>query len=117
MLRACFKRKEYIFPSGRKVFVRGYENRALDQLLRMGIPENMIYVDRSEVPEIWWLDSNNKKHRYFADIWIPSLNTVIEVKSSWTLDNRGSNPELRNQYQAKRDASIQAGYQHLLMLF
>lgn len=37
------------------------------------------------MPEIWYVDNNEKKHRYHPDIFIPSKNLIIEVKSEYTL--------------------------------
>lgn len=35
------------------------------------------------MPSIWY-DANNKKKRYFPDIYIKKENTIIEVKSDYT---------------------------------
>ena len=80
-----YKLKEYVFPSGKKIYIQGYEDKALDHLLKNdNIDENDIIVNKKEVPEIWYIDKNNKKHRYYVDIYIKSLNKCIEVKSTWT---------------------------------
>lgn len=36
------------------------------------------------VPVIWYKDKNNKKRRHYVDIFIPSQNRCIEIKSKWT---------------------------------
>jgi len=36
------------------------------------------------VPEIWYIGEDNKKHRYYTDIYIPKDNLIIEVKSTRT---------------------------------
>ena len=39
------------------------------------------------MPPTWYyLEDGIKKHRYFPDIWIPSQNKFIEVKSTFTLN-------------------------------
>ena len=43
-----------------------------------------IIVERTKVPEIWWVDDDNKRRRYYTDIYIPFENLIIEVKSTWT---------------------------------
>ena len=43
-ISSAYKRKEYIFPSGTKVLVQGYEPFGLDFLLLNGIPESEIRV-------------------------------------------------------------------------
>jgi hypothetical protein len=77
--------KSYIFPSGNVVEVQGYEPYALDELLQKEcIPEVNIIVGTTNVPEIWYLDSGGKKHRYYVDIFILCQNRMIEVKSNYT---------------------------------
>ena len=36
------------------------------------------------VPKIFYTDENQKERLHFADIFIPSENKFIEVKSTWT---------------------------------
>jgi hypothetical protein len=36
------------------------------------------------IPEIWFTDDSNKEHRYYVDIYVPSQNKCIEVKSIYT---------------------------------
>jgi hypothetical protein len=101
--KKSYRKKEYSFPSGQKVLVQGYEPFALDELVKL-YPETDIIVDRTKVPKITYLDENNKEHRYYVDIYIPSQNLMIEVKSTWTLKKKND-----NVYQ-KLEASKKAGY-------
>lgn len=80
---ASFKKKEYIFPSGKEVKIQGYENLALDILLE-DHNEDDIIVEKG-LPEIWYYDSEGVKRRYYPDIFIKSTNTLIEVKSDFTM--------------------------------
>lgn len=48
---------------------------------------------------------NNKDKIYFPDFLIKSKNTIIEIKSSWTYDNKGNNEELRNINDKKWEAA------------
>lgn len=81
--------KDYKFPSSRIERVQGYENRALDDLLfEEEIHEDDIVTKRTDVPEIWWTDSDNNKHRYYVDIMIKSQKRCIEVKSTWTFEKK-----------------------------
>ena len=48
------------------------------------IDEEDIITGCKNVPTIWYNDLNNKKRRHFVDIFIPSKNKCIEVKSTWT---------------------------------
>jgi hypothetical protein len=75
--------KEYTLPSGNIIKIQGYEHYALDELLK-NYNENEIITGTQNVPEIWYIGNDSKKHRHFVDIFIPSINKCIEVKSTWT---------------------------------
>jgi hypothetical protein len=84
-IKSSFTKKEYIFPSGKIDKIQGYENFALDELIiNEKIDESDIITGCKNVPEIWYNDKNNKKRRHYVDIFIPSQNKCIEVKSNWT---------------------------------
>jgi len=84
--KSRFKQKTFELPSGKKIFVQGYESFALRDLLENEkINENDILVGCKNVPEIWYNDKNGKKRRHYVDIYIPSQNRCIEIKSSWTV--------------------------------
>ena len=81
----AYKLKEYIFPSGNIIKIQGYEYYALDELIvNKNIEEIDIITGVKNVPTIWYNDENGKKHRHYVDIFIPSQNKCIEVKSTWT---------------------------------
>ena len=85
----AYKAYDYIFPSGRVEKIQGYEKYMLDELLQKeNIPEDDIVVKRSQVPEIWFTDENNTKHRYFVDCLIKSQKRCIEAKSTWTAEKQ-----------------------------
>ena len=100
MLKCAYNKKQYKLPSGKILDYQGYENFALDRLLRVEkIPEDNIITNRKDVPVIWYTDINNKKRRHYVDIFIPSQNRCIEVKSTWT--NQTKNNVLEKQKGAK----------------
>jgi hypothetical protein len=77
--------KDYTLPSGNTIKIQGYEHYALDELYKKeNSNENDIITGYKNVPTIWYNDNDNKKHRHFVDIFIPSKNKCIEVKSTWT---------------------------------
>jgi hypothetical protein len=77
--------KEFILPSGKIIKIQGYEHFALDELLeKENISEDDIITGCKNVPTIWYNDEIGKNHRHFVDIYIPSMNKCIEVKSTWT---------------------------------
>jgi len=80
------KYKNFQFPSGKNVLVQGYEPFALKNLIENEkISENDIVVGCKNVPKIWYVDKKGKKRRHYVDIFIPSQNKCVEVKSSWTV--------------------------------
>ena len=107
-----YKWKEYIFPSGKKVSVQGYENKALDKLLKI-YNENDIIVDDVEmsnkIGQIYYILSD-VKHRYFPDIYIKSENKIVEVKSEYTL-----NADFDKNME-KRKACLERGYNFVFMV-
>lgn len=85
----------HFFPSGKTIHIQGYENYALDILLKNNqIMEDDIVASKKEVPEIWYKDSDDKDHRYYVDIFIKSFNKFIEVKSTWTYKKNMEKVEL-----------------------
>jgi hypothetical protein len=82
-IKMSYNLKEYTLPSGNIIKIQGYEHFALDELLK-NINENDIITGCKNVPTIWYNDETGKKHRHFVDIFIPSQNKCIEVKSTWT---------------------------------
>jgi hypothetical protein len=84
MQKSGKKVKEYIFPSGRKVNVRGYEPFALDILINE-YTEDDIVVRSKNMTAIWY-EFQNKRKRYYPDIFIISVNKFIEVKSIYTYE-------------------------------
>jgi hypothetical protein len=85
MNKTSYYIKEYILPSGNIINIQGYEHFALDELLQKeNMNENDIITGCKNVPTIWYNDESGKKHRHFVDIFIPSQNKCIEVKSTWT---------------------------------
>lgn len=103
------KAKEYTL--GKKVIsVQGYEPQALDLLLTRYKATQLIVG--KEVP-VFIYDAGERTRRYFPDIFIPSENRIVEVKSTYTLF--GSERTF-STVKKKRDAVILAGYKFNLML-
>jgi hypothetical protein len=69
----------------------------------MKLSEDNVLTDRKEVPKIKY-EIDGKISYYFPDIYIKSLNKIIEVKSTWTYEiNKEKNIE-------KSKACTDAGY-------
>ena len=107
----AYKLKDYTLPSGNVIKFQGYENYALDELLQDGVLEEDIINGCSNVPEIWYEDENNKKHRHYVDIFIQSQNRMIEIKSTWTAEKKKDNIFL------KQEACKKAGYLYEIWVY
>lgn len=100
--RSGVKFKDYTAPSGIIRKVQGYEPYALDILFKE-FEEDDVITDRYSVPRLTY-QLDGKTHYYFPDIYIASLNKVIEVKSSWTVQLH------KNVTKAKVESTAAAGY-------
>lgn len=89
------KYKDFVMPSGAVRKVQGYEPFALKDLLKI-YTEDQIKTDRKDIPTIQYkVDGNTKYH--FPDIYIPDANKFIEVKSTWTLQCKNDNIQLKKK--------------------
>lgn len=95
-LSSCLTRKDYELPSGKIIKLQGYEPIVMDLLLNE-ISEHDIITDLNKMPVVIY-KHNNKNKRYFPDIWLHKLNTIIEVKSTYTMSLHYS----KNMEKAKR---------------
>ena len=82
----------------------------MEILIKDGYTYDDIITNRSQVPIIWY-DKNDKKHRYYCDIFIPKINTIYEVKSTWTYEK-----DIDDIY-LKKQACINSGYLFKLYVF
>ena len=103
------KYKEYIMPSGEIRLVQGYEPFALNILVKK-FTEDQIVTERSKIPRIQYL-INDKKKYYFPDIFLPHINKIIEVKSTWTYKCKQDNISL------KEKATKEYGYDYEFWIF
>jgi hypothetical protein len=88
------------------------ENFALDELIiNEKVDESDIIIGSQYVTEIWYLDNSNKKHRYYVDIYIPSQNKCIEVKSLYTYKKNEAINLL------KQDATKKLGYNYEFWIY
>ena len=107
----AYKSKDYILPSGKPMKIQGYEHYALDEIIKDGILEEDIINGCSNVPEIWYEDKLGKKHRHFVDIFIPSQNRMIEVKSTWTAEKG------KEYIFLKQEAGKKSGYLYEIWVY
>lgn len=107
------KYKEYKLPSGRIVKVQGYEPQALDKLLQLYDELDIIIGVKNIHTEIGKIKyfQENKERSYYPDFYIKSINTIIEVKSTYTYNLHKIKNELKKQ------ACINAGLNFKFMFF
>ena len=108
--KSCFRKKTYVYPSGKEIECQGYEPFALDEIVKT-INEDDIITGCKNVPTIWYNDINGKKHRHFVDIFINSQNKCIEIKSTWTLKKTKSN------IFEKQEAGKKLGYEYEIWVY
>lgn len=109
--KKCYKLKTFIYPSGKGINCQGYEPFALKELIKTNIEENNIIMGCKNVPAIWYNDEKGKKHRHYVDIFIPSENKCIEVKSTWTIKKLSSN------IFEKQKAAKEIGYNYEIWVY
>jgi hypothetical protein len=107
----AYKIKTFKFKSGNEIKCQGYEPFALQELLENNIYETDIVTGCKNVPSIWYNDESGKKHRHYVDIFIPSQNKCIEVKSTWTFKKKEDNIFL------KQKASKELGYNYEIWVY
>ncbi len=101
------RRKQFIFPSGNKIMLQGYENKTAQKLLEIGYKEEDIFYKKRDMPKIYY-ELNGKQHRYYPDFYIPKDNLIVETKSWYTLQE---GIEINN---LKFEATENAGYLFML---
>ena len=97
-----FNRKKFILD-GKTFNVQGYEDRAIRYIVEeMGIDVKHI-ITGAGVPHFMY-SHKGKIKRYFPDIFIPSENLIIEVKSTYTLGIKNLNSDVLEMNQAKANS-------------
>ncbi len=108
----AYLKKEFVFPSGRIDEVQGTEIYALDYLINIeNINEDDIVTKRKDVPEIWYIDDEGTKHRYYVDIFIKSQNRCIESKSTYTYEKN------EDKVLKKKEATLSQGYLYEIWVY
>lgn len=101
----AFKLKDFTFPeSNQTVQVQGYEPYCLNDLLQNEHIDEDDLIDGYECRPTIKYEYDDKTHYYHPDIYIPSKNMIIEVKSSYTYEQNEDINLL------KLEATKEAGY-------
>ncbi|AMQ10862.1 putative Vsr/MutH/archaeal HJR family endonuclease [Brazilian marseillevirus] len=113
VLRSCFKVKEFTFPSGRTVPYQGYEHYAILLLLKEGHQEEDIVSCHESIMGFMYEDGKIKR-KYYPDLFVPSSDTIVEVKSTWTYEKTS---EEKERVLKKLEACRREGYNTRLLVF
>ena len=108
-IQSRYKFKSFLSPSGKTIWYQGYEKFVLEYLYNL-YDESDITNERFEVPTIKY-EFNGKSHTYFPDIYIKSINHLIEVKSTYTFD------AFMDLNLAKQKAAEDLGYNHSIIIW
>ena len=98
--------KDYTMPSGKIIKVQGYEDLALDILLKTYNEDDIVCGQPilKITGDIFYEDKNGNKHMYIPDIYVKSTDTIYEVKSQYTYEIH-LDDNLR-----KQEACLKAGH-------
>ena len=108
--KSRYKFKEFEYGGKQFTKLQGYEPQAIVYMVeQMNIPIEDVYHGK-QVPHISY-NFNNKSKTYFPDLFVPTTNTLYEVKSTYTYNN------MLEINKAKRQAAINAGYNHITIVF
>ena len=83
----------------------------MDSYYMLNNSENNIIIGTKNVPTIWYFGNDGKNHRHYVDIFIPTKNLCIEVKSDWTITFASSNIYLKQQ------AAKDLGYKYEIWVY
>ena len=110
--KARFEKEEFKTPGGQIWYLQGYESLVAPELIKKYGEENITaaVVGDRRVPAIPWFDEDGRKHHYFCDFFIPNLNLIIEVKSTWTEEQND------DKIKRTRKASNELGYDFRLIV-
>lgn len=112
-------RKNPVQFGARTLHVQGFERFALDLLRERRVSPTWVQAGAA-VPKIrYWFSRDKKFHWYTPDLWIPSRNALIEVKSTHTfgLFDTERHKLTFFKVRAKARAAIDQGYDFRLWLF
>jgi hypothetical protein len=104
-----YRKKIYVFPSGKEIAYQGYENRYFDILLETYNESQLKFHE--DIPEFWYMDDLGVSHRYYPDVYIPKNNLIIEIKSTYT-----ATADKRKNVMKERSVK-DAGYTYNIVVF
>ncbi|AMQ10814.1 MutH/Vsr/archaeal HJR-like endonuclease [Brazilian marseillevirus] len=115
-LGSCFKKKEFVMPSGKSFICQGYEPITLQNLLDSGVKEEDIFNPSKEGIAIPYT-FEEKTRVYHPDIFVKSELLLVEVKSEWTYNRCGKDLRKQAENLEKLKACRKAGYSTRLYVY
>lgn len=120
----CRKVTKEIKIKGRVYQCQGFESNAIRKLLRDGYSHDEFVTARKDIPVVSLCHTNgNHTHaRHHPDIYVPSKNLLIEVKSPGTFGLQSSHIsrdgiDLLKLIQAKAVAAKAQGFRYVVFVF
>lgn len=113
-LKSAFKYKSANINGKEFKNLQGYEEFGIKYIINtfFGVTVNDIEAgERKNIPSIWYADINNIKRIHHPDMFIPKLNTLIEIKSKYTFEAN------KKQNLLKRQSAISQGYNYIILIF
>jgi len=107
-VKGMFRRKKYILPSGKEIFLQGEEPSFLDYVFSNNLLKEDEIIYKPE--RIKYFKEDKTEHYYFADFFIPKFNLIVEIKSWYILS---LDPKTTN---LKMLATKSLGYNYLMIL-
>ena len=116
----CKLRMKSVRLGNKDVLVRGYEDRAIEYMLTLFKPKQINVHNEKQVPNIAYTFRGSNR-TYFPDMYVPHINTLVEVKSTSTIGLLGNwfnakPSELFYNTRAKARAVIAEGYKFKLLI-
>lgn len=111
IIKKRLKHKDYTMPSGKIVRIQGYEDFALDELLKTYIEDDLVIGLANIRKRTGILRKESDDRVYFPDIYITSINKIVEVKSRYTYFN------FLEENLDKKKACTDAGFDFEFMVY
>jgi len=106
---ARFKKKTFVFPSGKTVITAGYEGFYLRDLLAEGYCEEDLLCANQGLPIIPYM-LDGKTHHHLPDVLVRSDKLLVDVKSEFTLAQQTG-------YTEKAQAAAIFGFSYAVVIY
>jgi len=105
-----YKKKHLLItPSGKEIYLQGFEVKGFNLLINEGFDENEILYKKSDMPKIMYYFDGILR-RYYPDFFIKNKKIIIEIKSKYTYEVE------KDKNDAKFLATKVLGYEHRLLI-